>query len=96
MGGLQMTDSQCQTQKPIKAKIKLPAKCRLVDLDGTTHEWTDRGLPTKVFKQHFYRGHAKESCLIMKPCKVSGQFSRVFRQYCFFNIIYTIINNSNY
>jgi DNA-binding protein H-NS len=53
-----------QAQKPIKAKIKLPPKYRLV-VDGTTHEWTGRGLPPKVFKQHFDRGHTKESCLII-------------------------------
>ena len=53
-----------QTRKP--PKVKLPPKYRLVDLDGTTHEWTGRGLPPKAFKQHFDRGHTKESCLIIE------------------------------
>ena len=53
-----------QAQKPIKAK--LPPKYKLLDLDGTTHEWTGRGLTPKVFKQHFDKGHTKESCLIIK------------------------------
>ncbi len=61
-----MTDPLHQAQKPIKAKIKLPPKYRLVGLDGTTHEWTGRGLPPKAFKQHFDRGHTKESCLIIE------------------------------
>jgi DNA-binding protein H-NS len=59
-----MADPLHQAQKPIKAKL-LP-KYRLVDLDGTTHEWTGRGLPPKVFKQHFDKGYTKESCLIIK------------------------------
>ena len=49
-----------------KAKKKLPPKYRLVDLDGTTHEWTGRGIAPKVFQQHFDRGHSKESCLIVE------------------------------
>jgi len=53
-------------QKNIKAKTKLPPKYRLVDLDGATHEWTGRGLTPKAFKQHFDRGHTKESCLIIE------------------------------
>ena len=61
-----MADSLHQTKNPIKAKTKLPPKYRLVDLDGTTHEWTGRGLPPKAFKQHFDRGYAKESCLIIE------------------------------
>jgi len=61
-----MDDPLHQAKKPIKAKTKLPPKYRLVDLDGTTHEWTGRGLPPKAFKQHFDRGHTKESCLIIK------------------------------
>ena len=61
-----MADPLHQAQKPIKVKTKLPPKYRLVDLDGTTHEWTGRGLTPKAFKQHFDRGHTKESCLIIK------------------------------
>jgi DNA-binding protein H-NS len=61
-----ITDPLHQAQKNVKAKIKLPPKYRLVDLDGTTHEWTGRGLTPKVFKQHFDRGHTKESCLIIE------------------------------
>ena len=61
-----MADPLHQAQKPIKVKTKLPPKYRLVDLDGTTHEWTGRGLPPKAFKQHFDRGHTKESCLIIE------------------------------
>ena len=61
-----MDDPLHQAQKSIKAKTKLPPKYRLVDLDGTTHEWTGRGLSPKAFKQHFDRGHTKESCLIIK------------------------------
>ena len=61
-----VADPLHQAQKPIKAKTKLPPKYRLVDLDGTTHEWTGRGLPPKSFKQYFDRGHAKESCLIIE------------------------------
>ena len=59
-----MADPLHQAKKPIKAK--LPPKYRLVDLDGTTHEWTGRGLPPKAFKQHFDRGYTKESCLIIE------------------------------
>jgi DNA-binding protein H-NS len=55
-----------QAKKTIKAKTKLLPKYRLVDLDGETHEWTGRGLPPKVFKRHFDRGHTKESCLIIE------------------------------
>jgi DNA-binding protein H-NS len=61
-----MTNPLHQGQKNIKAKIKLPPKYRLVDSDGTTYEWTGRGLPPKVFKQHFDRGYTKESCLIIE------------------------------
>ena len=61
-----MDDPLHQAQKSIKAKTKLPPKYRLVDLDGTTHEWTGRGLSPKAFKQHFDRGHTKESCLIIE------------------------------
>ena len=61
-----MADPLHQAKKLIKAKTKLPPKYRLVDLDGTTHEWTGRGLPPKSFKQHFDRGHTKESCLIIE------------------------------
>ena len=61
-----MADPLHQVQKPIKAKTKLPPKYRLVDLDGTTHEWTGRGLTPKAFKQHFDRGYTKESCLIIE------------------------------
>jgi len=39
----------------------------LVDLDSTTHEWTERSIALKVFQQHFDRDHLKESCLIIKP-----------------------------
>ena len=56
--------------KPIKVKKKLPPKYRLVDLDGTTHEWTGRGITPKVFQQHFDRGHSKESCLIVNNIKI--------------------------
>ena len=61
-----MTGSLHQTKKTSNVKTKLPPKYRLTDLDGTTHEWTGRGLAPKVFKQHFDRGHTKESCLIIK------------------------------
>ena len=61
-----LADPLHQAQKPIKVKTKLPPKYRLVDLDGTTHEWTGRGLAPKAFKQHFDRGHTKESCLIIE------------------------------
>jgi len=50
--------------KSVKTKKKLPPKYRLTDLDGVVHEWTGRGLPPKVFQNHFDRGHSKESCLI--------------------------------
>jgi DNA-binding protein H-NS len=56
--------------KPIKAKKKLPPKYRLVDLDGTIHEWTGRGIAPKSFQQYFNRDHSKESCLIVKNTKV--------------------------
>jgi DNA-binding protein H-NS len=56
--------------KPIKAKKKLPPKYRLIDLDGTTHEWTGRGIAPKVFQQHFDRGYSKESCLIVDNIKI--------------------------
>jgi DNA-binding protein H-NS len=56
--------------KPIKVKKKLPPKYRLVDLDGTTHEWTGRGITPKVFQQHFDRGHSKKSCLIVDNIKI--------------------------
>jgi DNA-binding protein H-NS len=59
-----MADPLHQAQKPIKAK--LPPKYKLVDLDGTTHEWTGRGLTPKAFKQYFDKGHTKESCLIIE------------------------------
>ena len=52
--------------KPRKSKAKLPPKYRLTDLEGNMHEWTGRGLTPKVFKEHFDRGHSKESCLIIK------------------------------
>jgi DNA-binding protein H-NS len=61
-----LTDPLLQVKKSIKTKIKLPAKYRLIDLDGIIHEWTGRGLPPKAFKQHFDRGHTKESCLIIE------------------------------
>ena len=61
-----MADPLYQAQKPIKAKTKLLPKYRLVDLDGTTHEWTGRGLTPKVFKQYFDKGYTKESCLIIE------------------------------
>ena len=61
-----MADPLHQAKKLIKAKTKLPPKYRLVDLDGAIHEWTGRGLPPKSFKQHFDRGHTKESCLIIE------------------------------
>ena len=61
-----MADPLHQAKKLIKAKTKLPPKYRLVDLDGAIHEWTGRGLPPKAFKQHFDRGHTKESCLIIE------------------------------
>ena len=61
-----MADPLHQAQKPFKAKTKLPPKYRLVDLNGATHVWTGRGLPPKAFKQHFDRGHTKESCLIIE------------------------------
>ena len=56
--------------KPIKVKKKVPPKYRLVDLGGTTHEWTGRGIAPKVFQQHFDRGHSKESCLIVDNIKI--------------------------
>ena len=56
--------------KPIKVKKKVPPKYRLVDLGGTTHEWTGRGIAPKVFQQHFDRGHSKESCLIVNNIKI--------------------------
>jgi DNA-binding protein H-NS len=56
--------------KPIKAKKKLPPKYQLVNLDGTTHEWTGRGIAPKVFQQHFDCGHSKESCLIIDNIKI--------------------------
>ena len=62
--GLSINDLVTDPLQPIKTK--LPPKYRLVDLDGTTHEWTGRGLPPKAFKQHFDRGHTKESCLIIE------------------------------
>jgi DNA-binding protein H-NS len=49
-----------------KPKVKLPPKYRITDLEGNLHEWTGRGLPPKVFKDHFDRGHGKESCLIIE------------------------------
>ena len=61
-----MADPLHQAKKSIKVKTKLPPKYRLVNLDGKTHEWTGRGLPPKAFKQHFDRGHTKESCLIIE------------------------------
>ena len=61
-----MADPLHQAQKSIKVKTKLPPKYRLVDLDGTTHEWTGRGLTPKVFKQYFDKGYTKESCLIIE------------------------------
>jgi DNA-binding protein H-NS len=59
-------DPLSQALNPIKVKKKLPPKYRLIDLDGTTHEWTGRGITPKVFQQHFSRGHSKESCLIVQ------------------------------
>jgi DNA-binding protein H-NS len=56
--------------KPTKAKKKLSPKYRLVDLDGTTYEWTGRGITPRVFQQHFDRGHSKESCLIINNIKI--------------------------
>jgi DNA-binding protein H-NS len=56
--------------KPIKSKKKLPPKYRLADVDGSTHEWTGRGIAPKVFQRHFDRGHSKESCLIVGNIKV--------------------------
>ena len=57
-------------KKPIKVKKKLPPKYKLTDLDGNTHEWTGRGLAPKAFKEHFNRGHSKESCLIIENISV--------------------------
>ena len=51
---------------PIKVKKKIPPKYQLVDLDGTNHKWTGRGIAPKVFQQYFECGHSKESCLIIK------------------------------
>ena len=59
-------DPLIHISKPIKAKKKVPPKYRLVDLDGTTHEWTGRGIAPKVFQHHFDRGYSKESCLIVE------------------------------
>jgi len=56
--------------KPRKPKVKLLPKYRLIDLEGNTHEWTGRGLPPKIFKDHFSRGHSKESCLIVKNISI--------------------------
>ena len=61
-----ITDPLNQFHKPAKEKIKLPPKYRLTTLDGVIHEWVGRGLPPKAFKQHFDRGHTKESCLIIE------------------------------
>ena len=61
-----MKDSLHQTKKPSNVKNKLPPKYRINTLDGATHEWTGRGLTPKVFKQHFDKGHTKESCLIIE------------------------------
>ncbi len=56
--------------QPTKAKKKIPPKYRLIDLDGGIYEWTGRGLAPKVFRQHFDRGHSKESCLIIDNIEV--------------------------
>ena len=65
-----INDPISQFYKPVKEKIKVLPKYRLTDLDGVDHEWTGRGLPPKVFKQHFDRGHTKESCLIIKSIDI--------------------------
>ena len=65
-----MADSLNKIKKPAKVKTKLPPKYRLIDLDGATHEWTGRGLAPKIFKQHFDRGHTKESCLIIENISI--------------------------
>jgi DNA-binding protein H-NS len=65
-----MGNSQSHIVKPKKARKKIPAKYRLIDLDGTTHEWTGRGLAPKVFKVYFESGHTKDSCLIIDNVEV--------------------------
>ena len=52
--------------QPKKPKVKLPPKYRLIDLEDNVHEWSGRGLPPKIFKEHLNRGHSKESCLIVE------------------------------
>jgi DNA-binding protein H-NS len=65
-----MGNSPNNTIKPKKARKKIPAKYRLVDLEGVTHEWTGRGLAPKVFKLYFESGHTKDSCLIIDSVEV--------------------------
>jgi DNA-binding protein H-NS len=56
--------------QPKKPKVKPSPKYRLIDLEDNVHEWSGRGLPPKVFKEHFNRGHSKESCLIIESITV--------------------------
>ncbi len=55
---------QAVNKRPVKIKNKVPPKYRIIDMDGSIHEWTGRGVAPKVFQQHFDRGHSKESLLI--------------------------------
>lgn len=47
-------------------KAKVPAKYRLIDADGTPHEWSGRGRTPKIFQERIEKGAHKEDFLIQQ------------------------------
>jgi DNA-binding protein H-NS len=65
-----INDPFSKNVQPKKPKVKLLPKYRITNLEGNVYEWTGRGLPPKVFKDHFDRGYSKEDCLIIENISI--------------------------
>lgn len=63
--GLSAEDIAAQTGGKSGKKGKVPAKYRLIDSDGTPHEWSGRGRMPKVFEERIAKGAKKEDFLIV-------------------------------
>ena len=48
----------------VSPKKKVAPKYRIVDAEGTTHEWSGRGRTPLAFQQFFDSGKTREDCLI--------------------------------